>query len=148
MFSSNFKKRTNNEQKIKKINFFSFDKEPKKCKVVKVNDDLSCVIIMKFNKNLYKWNCILDHVPNLYSKYYKAELEKNILNKYLEIVINKFENNIIYGILYNGLKSINAYFSFMMHTNKTIEGVFKIHKYPILKRKPLETIHENNETTF
>jgi len=135
-------------KKINKIDFFSFNTDPKKCKVIEVNLDLSCIIIFTLNKKLYKWHCILDNLPQIKSLYYKIELEKLLLNKELKIVISKYANNIVYGIIYDGKKSINAYFSFLIHSEETKEGLIKISKKPIINRIPLETIHENRETTF
>jgi len=158
MVSDKFKKNTNNEEKIKNIQFFSFNKEPKDCKVIKVNLDLSLVVIFSHKGKLYKWKCILDNIPQIKSMYYKISLEKLVLNKYLKIVINHYNNGLVYGILYNELKSVNAYFLFLMHTNKTNDGKIKINKYPFTftykgliykpkynEQNPLETIEEEEE---
>ena len=142
MFNRSFTK------KINKIDFFSFNTDPKKCKVIEVKLDLSCIIIFTLNKKLYKWHCILDNLPKIKSLYYKIELEKLLLNKELKIVISKYDNNIVYGIIYDGKKNINSYFSVLIHSEETKEGLIKISKKPIINRIPLETIHENCETIF
>jgi hypothetical protein len=142
MTINKFKKKTNNIEQINKIGFYTLGRTPKNCKIIKVNTDLSLVVIFNHKGGLYRWNCILDNIPLIKSIYYKQELEKIILDKYLEIMVREYKNGFVYGSLYDNYKSINAYFNFFMHSYETPKGSFKITKTPITFTSKLPSILE------
>ena len=79
---------------------------------MQVNEDLTLVILLKYKKELFRWNFKLENIPLLNVFYFKNELEKLVRYKTFEIQVIDFKDGYIHGILFDKYKnkSINSIF--------------------------------------
>ena len=119
----------------------------KKCKVMQVNEDLTLVILLKYKKELFRWNFKLENIPLLNVFYFKNELEKLVRYKTFEIQVIDFKDGYIHGILFDKYKnkSINSIFSSIISAYETQNSKidnFKSNYSNVI----LDTIFEEKET--